>query len=143
MKQLVITEMTAGVGGNILNFAKYFKYVNAIELDQLRYKYLSKNVQLYELNNVNCYQDDSIHLLLENNDLVQDIIFFDSPWGGKNYKLYANLRLTFGNFSVENICQMLFQRDHNKMIVLKNCPIITILSICKQNWERIVSLNFL
>src|ERR1700678_3664873 len=29
MEELVITDMTAGVGGNVLNFANYFKYVNA------------------------------------------------------------------------------------------------------------------
>lgn len=119
MKSLVITEMTAGVGGNVLNFAKYFKYVNAIEIDSNRYSCLNKNVELYEYNNVNCYNDDSVNLLINKDDLVQDIVFFDPPWGGKDYKLYDNLRLNFGTYSVENICKILFQRPRNKMIVLK------------------------
>ena len=119
MKNLVITEMTAGVGGNVLNFAKYFKYVNAIEIDTIRYNYLNKNIKLYDYDNVNCYNNDSVKLLVDTDDIAQDIIFFDPPWGGKDYKLFYNLKLKFGNFSVENICQILFQRNRNKMIVMK------------------------
>ena len=119
MSQLVVTDMTAGVGGNVLNFAKYFKYVNAIELDHMRYIFLNKNIKLYGFNNVNCYNDDSIHLLIDNDDIVQDIIFFDPPWGGKDYKLYDNLRLNFGKFTIEDICKILFRRNRNKLIVLK------------------------
>lgn len=119
MKKLVITEMTAGVGGNVLNFAKYFKYVNAIEIDKIRYRYLTQNVLTYEFENVNCYNDDSVNLLIKNDDIVQDIIFFDPPWGGKNYKKYATLRLTFGDFTIEDICKKLFQRNRNSMIIIK------------------------
>lgn len=119
MKKLVVTEMTAGVGGNVLNFAKYFKYVNAIEIDPVRYNYLNKNIKLYGYDNVNCYNNDSLDLLIEKDDIVQDIIFFDPPWGGKDYKLFDKLRLTFGPYSIENVCRILFQKQHNKMIVMK------------------------
>jgi 16S rRNA G966 N2-methylase RsmD len=119
MKKLVITEMTAGVGGNVLNFAKYFKYVNAIEIDNVRYNYLQRNIKIYGFYNVNCYNNDSIELLINGDDLVQDIIFFDPPWGGRGYKQYDNLRLKFGDYSIENICKILFQRERNKLIVMK------------------------
>ena len=119
MKELVITEMTAGVGGNILNFAKYFKYVNAIEINLERYNFLKKNIEIYGYDNVNCYHNDSINLLIKKDDLAQDIIFFDPPWGGKDYKLHNDLRLNFGDYSIENICKILFQRERNKMIILK------------------------
>lgn len=119
MKYLVITEMTAGVGGNVLNFAKYFKYVNAIEIDKTRYDYLDKNIKLYGYNNINCYNDESFALLAEKDDIVQDIIFFDPPWGGKDYKLHTNLRLNFGEKSIEDVCKQLFQKETNKMIVIK------------------------
>jgi 16S rRNA G966 N2-methylase RsmD len=96
MSELVITDMTAGVGGNILNFAHYFKYVNGIEIDPIRCQYLQHNVELYEFINVNYYSDNAIKLLIEEDDLVQDIIFFDPPWGGKDYKNFSDLRLQFG-----------------------------------------------
>ena len=119
MKKLTITEMTAGVGGNVLNFAKYFHHVNAIEIDNLRYNYLIKNIKLYEFSNVKCYHCDSLKMLTDRNDVQQDIIFFDPPWGGKNYKFHYNLRLNFGNYSIENIIKILFQQSSNKMIVIK------------------------
>ena len=119
MKKLVITEMTAGVGGNVLNFAKHFKYVNAIELNNIRYKYLSDNIKLYGHCNVNCYNDNSVSLLIDKDDLIQDIVFFDPPWGGENYKFFDKLRLSFGNYSVEIICLKILERICNKMIVLK------------------------
>lgn len=119
MKSLVITEMTAGVGGNVLNFAKYFKYVNAIEINTVRFNYLNKNIKLYGYQNINCYNDDSISLLIENDDIQQDIIFFDPPWGGKDYKLFSNLHLKFGKFSIEYICNVFLQRSSNKMVVIK------------------------
>lgn len=119
MEKLVITEMTAGVGGNVINFSKYFKYVNAIEIDPIRYNYLNKNIRLYGYDNVNCYNDDSLNLLVKNDDIMQDIVFFDPPWGGKDYKLFTNLRLKFGDYSIEDICKFLFQKECNKMIVMK------------------------
>jgi len=119
MKSLVITDMTAGVGGNVLNFAKYFKYVNAIEIDDLRYNYLNKNIDLYGFRNVNCYHCNSLDMLIDGNDIVQDIIFFDPPWGGKDYKLHDSLRLVFENLAIESICKVIFQKSYNKMIILK------------------------
>uniref|UniRef100_A0A6C0LQN1 Trimethylguanosine synthase n=1 Tax=viral metagenome TaxID=1070528 RepID=A0A6C0LQN1_9ZZZZ len=119
MKNLVITEMTAGVGGNVLNFAYHFKYVNAIEIHPLRYKYLNNNINAYEYLNVNCYNDDSINLLINKDDLWQDIIFFDPPWGGENYKTHQNLHLKFGEYSIENICKIIFMKGNNQMIILK------------------------
>lgn len=121
MSELVITEMTAGIGGNILNFANYFKYVNGIEIDPVRCAYLKSNIELYEFLNVNYYNDDSVKLLIDADNIVQDIIFFDPPWGGKNYKTHVNLKLFFGykNESIENICKSLLNRPRNKMIVLK------------------------
>nr|AEX62675.1 putative methyl transferase [Moumouvirus Monve] len=118
-KHLVITEMTAGVGGNVLNFAKYFKYVNAIEINKTRYEYLQNNIKLYNYDNVNCYNNNSLDLLINNNDIAQDIIFFDPPWGGKNYKLHKNLRLNFGLETIENICQELLSKNKANMIVMK------------------------
>ena len=125
MKQLVITDMTAGVGGNVYNFSKFFKYVNAIELNTNVYNCLKNNIEVYKLNNINCYNDDSVKLLIENDDIGQDIIFFDPPWGGRDYKLHTDIRLKFGNtstelsMSIENITNILLKRSTNKMIVLK------------------------
>ncbi len=117
--KLVMTEMTAGVGGNVLNFSMYFSYVNAIEIDKTRYLYLNQNIKTYGITNVNTYWNDSIKLLVNSNDLAQDIIFFDPPWGGKDYKLYDKLKLTFSGIAIETVCQKLFEKERNKMIIMK------------------------
>ena len=123
MKYLIITEMTAGIGGNVLNFANYFKCVNAIEIDPIRCKYLKTNTELYGLLNVNYYNDDSLKMLLEEGSIKQDIIFFDPPWGGTNYKTYTKLKLQFGvtgkTKSIEDICICLLQKNLAQMIILK------------------------
>ncbi len=123
MGELVITEMTAGIGGNVLNFANYFKYVNAIEIDSVRCDYLKINTELYDFLNVNYYNDDSVKLLIDEDNIAQDIIFFDPPWGGKNYKAHKKLKLQFGSDtdpkSIEDICVSLLKKPRNKMIILK------------------------
>lgn len=118
MKQLVITEMTAGVGGNVINFAKYFKYVNAFEIDKLRFEYLENNLKVYDILNVNCYCKNSFDALINENNIQQDIVFFDPPWGGSNYKQFENLRLKFEENEIEDVCLKLCQLKI-KIIVLK------------------------
>jgi len=116
---LVMTEMTAGVGGNVLNFAYHFKYVNAIEIDKLRFEYLNTNLKVYGIHNVNTYHGDSMKLLIEQNELVQDIVFFDPPWGGKDYKLQNVIRLNFMDQPIEVICKKLLGKNRIKMVVIK------------------------
>lgn len=125
MKHLVITDMTAGVGGNVLNFSRFFKYVNAIEINKTRCDYLKHNIDLYNFINVNCYCGDSINILINDNQISQDIVFFDPPWGGRQYKNYENLKLYFKGeddtstgISVENIVQCLLEKG-TKMVVAK------------------------
>jgi len=125
MSELVITDMTAGVGGNVLNFANYFKYVNAIEIDPIRCSYLQSNAELYGFLNVNTYATDSVELLVRSDNINQDIIFFDPPWGGSDYKKHLGLKLTFGigDIPIEKICTDIFSKDRSRnrtqIIVLK------------------------
>ena len=119
MKKLVITDITAGVGGNVLSFASHFKYVNAMEIDITRYNYLCNNIDVYGYSNVNCYNVDSTYAMIECDDIAQNIIFFDPPWGGSNYKYQELLKLDFGDYSIETVIRILFQRPCNKLIIVK------------------------
>lgn len=117
----VITDATAGVGGNTISFGMYFKSVNAIEMDTTRYEYLKNNVDVYDLKNVNTINDDCTKVFCELDN--HDVIFVDPPWGGKSYKYHNNLKLQISNVSLEMMCSHLF--DSNimkkvpKMVVLK------------------------
>lgn len=115
---LIITDATAGVGGNTLSFAKKFKNVNAIEISESRYKYLCNNLNIYNIKNVNTYNCNCLDILT---DLNHDIIFIDPPWGGKIYKNFTKLKLTLSDMQIEDIINDLFTKslDTLKAIVLK------------------------
>lgn len=117
----VITDATAGVGGNVISFAEKFKFVNAIELNIIRFNYLVNNIDVYKLKNVKTICDDMMKVLpqLENND----IIFIDPPWGGKDYKKNDRLKLVINDIHIEDCCiEMINAKNYKskiKFIVLK------------------------
>lgn len=119
----IITDATAGAGGNVLSFANYFMNVNAIEFDTTRYTFLTNNIEAYNLNNVNHYCDNCLNLI---HNIYQDILFFDPPWGGKDYKEKINLRLKIANIPIETIILNLFD-----ITITKHVPKIIAIKLPK------------
>ena len=120
---IVITDCTAGVGGNTLSFAHNFKFVNAIEIDETRCQYLKNNLKIYDLNNVQIFNVDCTSVLDKIRD--QNVIFLDIPWG-KFYKKYDILRLNFGKQSIENFCLDLMNPK-----IMKKIPSLVVLKLPK------------
>lgn len=114
---VIITDATAGAGGNVLSFAKKFKHVNAIEIDVKRFNFLVNNTTAYGLKNVSNYCDDCLQLIYSL--AGQNIIFFDPPWGGKEYKNKTNIQLSLSDIPIENICIKLFATINPLIIALK------------------------
>ena len=112
----IITDATAGVGGDTLSFSKKFKFVNSIEIDKTRADYLENNLNIYECKNVKVYNGDCTKILetIEN----QDVIFIDPPWepDGISYRKYTNLQLKIGNESIESFCNKLMDETKMKKI---------------------------
>jgi 16S rRNA G966 N2-methylase RsmD len=134
-KDAVITDATAGVGGNTISFGMNFKYVNSIEIDKMRYDYLKNNIDVYGLNNINTINNDCIKVLHELDN--HDVIFIDPPWGGKSYKDYNNLKLQLSNIPIEMICKHLC--DSN---IMKKVPEIIILKL-PINYDIFYLYNYL
>lgn len=119
----IITDATAGVGGDTISFAKNFKLVTAIELDHLRSEYLQNNINIYNCNNVSVINGNCTELVktIDNHDVV----FIDPPWQPDNtsYKKYDNLRLSIGDDPIELFCNKLMDETYMKkipkLIVLK------------------------
>lgn len=111
-KNLIITEATANVGGNVLSFSNSFKKVYAIEIVKERAEYLENNLKIYKTNNVEVINGDCLKILPELQN--QDIIFFDPPWGGIGYKKYNNLKLSLSGISLESICLNIFENKTYK-----------------------------
>lgn len=116
-KEITITDATAGIGGNTISFMSNYGKVNAVEINKTRFNYLKNNVNLYFTpNNLNVEFINQDYLQIYKN-LEQDIIFFDPPWGGKDYKSNDNINLFLSNKNIISICNDL--KDYTNLIVIK------------------------
>ena len=112
---IVITDANSNMGGNSINFAKNFKFVNSVEIIPFHCKILENNLSQYNLlNKVKIYCKDYLDVMLE---LKQDVIFFDPPWGGPAYKSIKNLNLYLDGINIIDIINMLYRKA--KLIVLR------------------------
>lgn len=107
---ITIFDGTAGIGGNIISFSKYFNKVCGIEIDKSRFEILKNNINIFQLDNVNLINDNCINHL--NNEY--NIYFFDPPWGGPDYKNKEKLRINLGNFTLVEIINKI-----NKPVIFK------------------------
>lgn len=100
-----IIDCTAGVGGNIFSFAQIAKQVFAIEIDSTRVSILENNINVYGIENVKTIVGDAVFILPEilAKQPSVDVIFFDPPWGGKDYKMYQSLDLKLGSNAIEDL----------------------------------------
>jgi len=121
---IIITDSTAGVGGDTISFAKNFKFVYSIEIDKTRAEYLKNNIEIYDCNNVTVINDNCMNIINKIED--HNVIFIDPPWEPGNsgsYKQYDNLRLQFGDESIEKVCNKLMDKQYMKklpeLIILK------------------------
>jgi predicted RNA methylase len=114
LKNLVITDATANIGGSAVGFAMYAKHVNAIEISPNTFKLLENNVSLYNLKNIKLYNQDYLKIW---GDLTQDVIFVDPPWGGLDYKKADKLSLYLSGIPLWKIVNDI--KSAAKLIVLK------------------------
>ncbi|SIP86092.1 Putative RNA cap guanine-N2 methyltransferase [Pacmanvirus A23] len=135
------TDATASVGGNTISFAKYFKQVNAVELNPVRKSMLEYNVKLYRFHNVNTYMGDCIKLIP---NMKQDVIFFDPPWGTDYKKFQKNtMRINFANTTIENIICNFHQNAKYCVVKLpRNYDFTYFESLVLDVGEIICTLNF-
>ncbi len=112
---ITITDATANNGSDSIALALKFKHVNSIELDKINFSALENNVKnVYKLNNVDLYNKDSVKYL---NQLTQDVIYIDPPWGGKDYKKHTRLELFMSGKNMGEIYKQF--KSHTKLIVFK------------------------
>ena len=110
-----IVDGTAGIGGNTINFSKYFKNIHAIEINITHFNVLKNNLDALSIKNVNVYFDNFLNLI---NNLNSKIFFFDPPWGGKSYKNFKYFNLKIGKLPIYNIINILHDSGY-KYVILK------------------------
>ncbi len=113
-----IIDGTAGIGGNVISFAKYFKNVLGIELNKVHYNVLKENIQLLDLKNVRIYNDNILTYYEHIQERDKSIFFIDPPWGGRKYKNFKNFILKLGKYYIYEFIEILYKSGF-KNIVLK------------------------
>jgi 16S rRNA G966 N2-methylase RsmD len=132
-KELNIIDLTAGCGGNLISFGKYFNNVTGIEYNKDRFEILKTNISCYNYE-INIINDDCYNYLNNN----YDIFFIDPPWGGPDYKLNNNLKLYLSNNELKDIIENI---PKNKFIVIK-IPFNYNYEYIKENYNILKIQNF-
>ena len=106
---LIITDATAGLGGDLIQFSKYFKKVNGVELNKVHFDMLQYNVHdVLNLKNVFLYHKNYLNIY---NKLENHIVYIDPPWGGKGVVKKKDLMLYLGDKCIYFIINKLYDLD--------------------------------
>ena len=110
---ITITDGTGNNGTDTIAFGLNFNNVNSIEIDDVNYKVLKNNVNVYELTNVKLFKGSSLKIIPT---LIQDVIFIDAPWT-KNYKEKETIRLFMDNIEISEIFNNF--KKYTKLFIFK------------------------
>lgn len=112
----IITDGTACMGGDVVKFSKYFKYVNAVEILEENFNLLIENCKIFNCQNVNLFNQDYTEIYEK---LKQDIIYLDPPWTGPGYKSKESIVLKLGDFEIWKLINIIKSKNLSKYIFIK------------------------
>ena len=118
MKTMTITDSTACIGGDTLNFASNFSHVHSIELNNENFQALTNNVQVYGFNNVTLHNADSVELFNWNTH----VLYIDPPWGGKEFKKHTKLDLFMSNKRLDCWLEEILSRKNRPNYIILKLP---------------------
>jgi len=95
---ITITDGTANIGTDAINLASIYKKINAVEISSVNYKALKNNISVFGLDHKIFSYNEDINIQI--NNLEQDIIYIDAPWGGPEYKHSENIKLYLGDVEI-------------------------------------------
>ena len=113
-----VLDITAGIGGNLLSFAKYFENVLGVEVDLKRFNILKKNLHCYNYNNIECINCNCFDYINSTKEKF-DMIFIDPPWGGPNYKNDVEIEIKLDNYTMYDLIELLKKKQLTKLLVFK------------------------
>jgi predicted RNA methylase len=124
-----ITDATACIGGDTVNFALHFREVHSVELKEDNFEVLNNNIRTYGFQNVRTYLGDSTQLY----DWYSDVLYVDPPWGGPDYREHKSLDLYLSNKRLDQWIESVLLRKNRPHYIFLKLP-------CNYNFNR---LNFL
>lgn len=114
-KNTVLTDGTSNIGGAVINFAKFFYKINAVEKDETTCRILKHNIKEFKLEDkIKVHCKSYVEVM---NTLKQDIVYLDPPWGGTNYRKHHSLKLYMNKYNISDIVNKLLNKT--KLILLK------------------------
>lgn len=111
-----ILDAMAGSGGNTISFCTRFTKVVSVESDIHRFNILKNNLDQYNFPNYTVFYDDCLNII---DKAKYNIIFFDPPWGGKNYLKQEKVELSISGFKIWMILKYILSENKNCNIFLK------------------------
>lgn len=119
ISSLHITDSTACIGGDTINFALHFKHVDSIELDKNNFDALKNNVETFHLKNVELHNGDSTKIF----DWYTDVLYVDPPWGGKDYKSQKNIDLFLSKtIRIDKWLDEILRRKNRPLFIILKLP---------------------
>lgn len=112
-----IIDATAGIGGNTINFSKYFKKVYSIEINKTHIDVLNNNIKALSLKNIETYNKSFFDIMDTMIDKT-NLFFLDPPWGGFQHKNFTYFNLKIGSLQIYNVINMLYDKNY-KYVFLK------------------------
>ena len=109
-----ILDANAGMGGNSVQFCKFFSFVYCVDISDFCINYLEHNLK--EFSNKFIINDNCLDII---KIIKCDTIFFDPPWGGSDYKYHKQIDLYLNNVNIISIINNLFYNKNLNVISLK------------------------
>ena len=113
-----ITDVTACVGGDTINFALNFQRVRSIEINKENYDALCHNLTVYGLENVETYHGDAISVY----NWYSEAVYIDPPWGGPAYRSQKLLDLYLSNTRLDVWLSDILQRNTRPAFIFIKLP---------------------
>jgi predicted RNA methylase len=111
-----ITDGSACMGGDLVNFSKYFHYVNGVEINPVNFNLLKQNIKTFGCKNIKLFNEDYTKIY---KNIKQDVIYIDPPWGGPDYKIDDVVYLKFGNYNLWDFIRNIINQKITKYIFIK------------------------
>ena len=154
-----LTEASACIGGNSWSFADKVKNINLVEIDKNNFKALKHNMSVVFNKDLGSFNKDVNNNSLEykpgntmsffNDNYIKirdklggDIIFYDPPWGGVDYKNEPQVGYSYeGKFyNLEDMSKKSFYKVPPELIVFR-IPISSIIVNNDYKYETTVVFN--
>lgn len=113
-RNITVTDGTSNVGSDTIQLALRFAHVNAIDISTAHAEVLIHNVRVFKLKNVIMYNDNSLVRMAQ---LQQDVIYFDAPWGGPEYKNADSMPLSLSGIDLADVFGL--AAEHSSLVVFK------------------------